>query len=137
MYLLHPTLAADSIHLGQLTLCDVLLANNKTYPWLILVPKRHDIKEIYELSLEDQQQLIEESSIVAKKLAQHYQADKINIAAFGNQVPQLHMHIMVRFKTDPAWPNPIWLNMQPVNYNNDEQAVLAETLRQLLDLVTD
>lgn len=134
MYQLHPTLAADTTYLGQLALCDVLLANNKTYPWVILVPRRAAVKEVYELSSNDQQTLMAENSLVAEKLAHFFQADKINLAAFGNQVPQLHWHIIVRYQTDPAWPNPIWLAMQPTSYGQEEKTTLVTSLQQLLGL---
>lgn len=90
MYQLHPVLANDTFYVGKLSLCDVLLMNDSRYPWLILVPRLSDIREIYELSAQDQQQFWQESSWVAEKLAAYTQADKMNVAALGNMVPQLH-----------------------------------------------
>lgn len=105
---LHPQLAADSIELGQFELSRLLLINDSQYPWFVLVPQRPDIGEIYQLSATDQQQLLTESSTLAKHLAATFCADKLNIAALGNMVPQLHLHHIVRYRNDPAWPAPVW-----------------------------
>jgi diadenosine tetraphosphate (Ap4A) HIT family hydrolase len=93
---LHPTLKKDCIELGQLELCRVLLMNDSQFPWLILVPERENMSEIYQLSTADQQQLMRESSYVAEQLAVLYHADKMNIATLGNMVPQLHIHHVIR-----------------------------------------
>ncbi|MBT4146066.1 MAG: HIT domain-containing protein, partial [Gammaproteobacteria bacterium] len=89
---LHPILKKDCIELGQLELCRVLLMNDSQFPWLILVPERENMTEIHQLTTNDQQLLIRESSYIAEKLALQFQADKMNIAALGNMVPQLHIH---------------------------------------------
>lgn len=134
MYHLHPTLAADTLYLGQLKLSDVLLMNNSSYLWLVLVPRRSHIREIYELNATDQAQLQRETSFVSEKIAHFSQAEKMNIAAFGNMVPQLHIHIMARHSTDPAWPHPIWLNPAPQVYESQTQQNLIQDLQQLLTL---
>ncbi len=108
MFELHPRLAADTREVTRLALCRVLLMNDRRFPWLILVPQRADIREIHQLSAADRATLIEEIAKVAQAMERHYKADKMNVAALGNQVPQLHVHIIARFTTDPAWPNPIW-----------------------------
>ena len=82
--------------------------NDANYPWFILVPDRDDISEIYQLSEADQQQLLNESSMLSRIIDQLFSADKINIAALGNIVPQLHIHHIVRYTTDVAWPGPVW-----------------------------
>ncbi|WP_439503461.1 HIT domain-containing protein [Methylophaga sp.] len=105
---LHPQLAADTFLIGDLPLCRVLLMNDARFPWVILVPRRKDISEIYDLSMQDQQLLWQESALVAEKLMKLTEADKMNIAALGNVVPQLHVHHVARFKTDAVWPKPIW-----------------------------
>ena len=105
---LHPQLAADTIEIGQLTLCRVLLMNDANYPWLILVPQRPGLREIFELNTDEQIQLIHESSRVAQLMHAHFKADKMNIAALGNMVPQLHIHHIARYKTDLAWPAPVF-----------------------------
>ena len=108
MFLLHPQLAQDSIVMGDFPLCRMLLMNDASYPWLILVPRRPAIREIFELSAADQLQLLKESSHLAEVLHRVFQADKLNIAALGNMVPQLHIHHIVRYRSDRAWPRPVW-----------------------------
>ncbi len=117
---LHPRLQQDSIAIGQFTLCRLFLINDRQYPWFVLVPEKTDITEIYQLSEQDQQQLQQESSVLAKTLAKIYQADKMNIAAIGNLVPQLHIHHIVRFKHDIAWPAPVWGKFDAIPYTEEQ-----------------
>ena len=131
---LHPTLKKDCIELGQLELCRVLLMNDSQFPWLILVPERENMTEIHQLSATDQQQLMRESSYIAEKLATLFQADKMNIAALGNMVPQLHIHHVVRYKSDKAWPAPIWGKFDAVSYTGKELKVLVEKLLSVLEI---
>lgn len=105
---LHPQLAADTILVGDLPLCRVLRMNDARFAWLILVPRRADIVEAYELSADDQSTLWQEATQVGQALMAHQCADKLNIAALGNQVPQLHIHVIARTKDDAAWPGPVW-----------------------------
>lgn len=105
---LHAQLQQDCFVIGQFELCQVLLLNDSQFPWFILVPQYDNVREIYELPSEQQQQLIQESSYFAKQLATHFHADKLNVAAIGNIVPQLHIHHIVRYQTDKAWPAPVW-----------------------------
>ena len=105
---LHPRLQQDCLVLGRFELSRALLMNDSTYPWLILVPERPGIREIHELTDADQMQLIRESSRLAAHLERVFDADKLNVAAIGNLVPQLHVHHVVRYRTDPAWPAPVW-----------------------------
>lgn len=117
---IHPQLVTDCIRLGRFPLCHLLLVNDCNYPWFILVPDRDNIREIYQLEQEDQFQLQRESCALAKFLMEHFQGDKLNIAALGNMVPQLHLHHIVRFKTDRSWPKPIWGNFPAIAYSVDE-----------------
>lgn len=113
---LHPRLAADTILVGRLPLSLLLLFNDARYPWFILVPRRTDITEIYQLPDADQQQLWRESALLARSLMQSFHADKMNIGVLGNLVPQLHLHHIARFSSDPAWPGPVWGHSDPVPY---------------------
>jgi len=122
MFTLHPTLAKDSVILGDLPLCRVLLIKDRQYPWLVLVPRRDDIREIYQLSAEDQQQFWSESAQLGEQLMSVFAGDKLNIGALGNMVPQLHVHHIVRYTIDVSWPAPIW-GMQPM-YNYTANALL-------------
>ncbi len=130
MFELHTRLREDCIPIGKLPLCHVLLMNDSNYPWLILVPRRQDIEEIYQLEAEDQEQLTWESSFVASRLAADFKADKMNIAALGNVVPQLHIHHVVRHQTDVAWPNPIWGHKPVLPYSQSQLDELVQRLRQ-------
>ncbi len=108
MFELHPQLQKDCRQLGDFPLCRVLLMNDANYPWLILVPRRADITEIYQLSWEDQQQLLRESNTLCQAMVQLFTPQKMNVAALGNMVPQLHLHHIARFLSDAAWPRPVW-----------------------------
>ncbi|MDE0763892.1 MAG: HIT domain-containing protein [Porticoccaceae bacterium] len=108
MFDLDKRLRTDTVLVGELALNSVLLARDATYPWVILVPRRSAITEIHQLKAEDRALLMQESCVLAEVMMALYQPDKLNIATLGNQVPQLHMHHVARFKTDPAWPRPVW-----------------------------
>jgi diadenosine tetraphosphate (Ap4A) HIT family hydrolase len=113
---LHTRLAADCIRVGRLPLNLLLLLNDSRYPWFVLVPQRNGITEIFQLPESDQCQLWRESAILARNLMQSFHADKINIGALGNLVPQLHIHHIARFTSDPAWPGPVWGHSEPLPY---------------------
>lgn len=102
---------------------------DSNYPWFILVPDREDITEIHQLSKTDQQQLISESSTLSRIIDKQFNADKINIAALGNLVPQLHIHHIVRYKTDAAWPAPVWGKLPVKAYTEEETNQLITRLK--------
>jgi diadenosine tetraphosphate (Ap4A) HIT family hydrolase len=105
---LHPELAKDTYNLGSFPLSILLLSKDANYPWFILVPQRADISESFELTLQEQNQLQQESLALSRAVYSAFTADKLNIAALGNVVPQLHVHHIVRYTSDIAWPNPVW-----------------------------
>jgi diadenosine tetraphosphate (Ap4A) HIT family hydrolase len=105
--------------------------NDSQFPWFILVPQRENIREIYQLTAEDQITLIQESSYLAEKLAMIFKADKLNIAAIGNLVPQLHLHHVVRYRTDKAWAAPIWGKFAAVPYTEQQREELLARLTSL------
>jgi len=107
---LDPRLVTDTTTIGDFPLCRLLLMNDSRYPWLILVPRVASVSEVFELTAEQQQQLWQETSAIAQRLKNEFQADKINIATLGNVVKQLHMHVVVRMQDDAAWPAPVWGN---------------------------
>jgi diadenosine tetraphosphate (Ap4A) HIT family hydrolase len=129
---LHPQLQKDCEVVAKLRLCHVLLMRDANYPWFILVPDRDNTTEIYQLTREDQQQLIQESSYLAKSLVQAFTADKINIAALGNVVPQLHIHHIVRYRHDPAWPAPVWGALPAKPYSEVQLATVINRLKPVL-----
>ena len=107
-FTLHPRLVADTSPVCNLMLSSVLLMNDSRFPWLILVPRRADVTDIHELRECDRAALIEEVAETSRALSAVTQPDKINVAALGNLVPQLHVHVVARRRTDPAWPGPVW-----------------------------
>ena len=135
--LLHEQLQKDCFVIGQFKLCILLLMNDKNYPWFILVPARQQISEIYQLSPADRLLLIEESSLLARLLDQHFKADKLNIAAIGNIVPQLHVHHVVRYRNDPAWPAPVWGKVAALPYRDEEANAMIQTIGTALCELTD
>ena len=108
MAAIHSQLSADCIVLGRFSLCHLLLTNDSNYPWFILVPDREEIREIYQLDRADRKQLLDESCRLSEFIMSAFEGEKLNLAALGNQVPQLHLHHIVRYTTDPAWPTPVW-----------------------------
>ena len=130
MITIHPQLRNDCIHIGHFPLCQLLLSKDANYPWFILVPNRIDKTEIYQLDYDDQIQLMSESSYIAEVLVNNFNADKINIGALGNIVPQLHIHHIARYKNDIAWPSPIWGHASAKNYTSDQLDEVINKLRQ-------
>jgi diadenosine tetraphosphate (Ap4A) HIT family hydrolase len=129
---LDPRLAADTLVVGETPLCRVLLMNDARYPWLILVPRRGDVTEPFGLSESDQARLWQESMRLGEAMKVHFAADKLNIAALGNQVAQLHVHHIARFRTDYAWPGPVWGVGSAVPYSDAALDALIGELRSLL-----
>lgn len=128
MFELHPRLRQDCIQLGGFALCRLLLMNDSHYPWFILVPERCGVTEIFQLDEADQQQLLKESSTLAQALYAGFRPDKLNIAAIGNLVPQLHLHHVVRYKDDIAWPAPVWGYAPAEPYGEQALATVKNSL---------
>ncbi|WP_372982559.1 HIT domain-containing protein [Marinobacter sediminum] len=129
---LHQRLASDTVSLGRSQLCEIRLMNDSTWPWLLLVPAVAGIREIYELSDQQQARLVFESSELSRGMMELFAGDKMNVAALGNMVPQLHLHHIVRFVDDPAWPGPVWGVQPPVPYSQEALAVVQEKLEPVL-----
>jgi len=115
---------------GKFRLCHVLLNRDANYPWCILVPDRTGIKEIFELSFEEQNMLSVESTMLLAYMQREFKADKMNVAALGNVVSQLHIHHIARYKTDIAWPAPVWGAFPAKTYSDSEFAQLICRLRE-------
>lgn len=105
---LDPRLARDTHPVAHLPLCEARLMDNRLFPWLVLIPKVENAREWIDLSREDQHRLSDEIAIVSHIFQALVTPEKLNIAALGNQVPQLHVHIIGRYKADKAWPDPVW-----------------------------
>jgi diadenosine tetraphosphate (Ap4A) HIT family hydrolase len=129
---LHPQLQADTYKVGHFPLCILLLAKDANYPWCIMVPKLVGVREIHHLSVNNSQVLLAESCALAKSMEQLFKPLKMNIAALGNMVPQLHIHHIARFETDAAWPAPIWGKVPAKKYNIELLDNRLQTLRQQL-----
>ena len=108
MFELHPQLAQDCVTVGDFPLSRLLLMNDAQYPWFILVPRRRGITEIFELNQQDRDQLHDEVLSLTQALKDGFAADKMNVAALGNMVSQLHVHVIARYRDDPSWPAPVW-----------------------------
>ncbi|WP_247257409.1 HIT domain-containing protein [Pseudomonas moorei] len=132
MFALDPRLQQDTLPIGDFPLCRLLLSNDSNYPWFILVPRRDDISEIFQLEAADQLLLWQETTALAELLKDAFSADKLNVAALGNVVSQLHMHVIVRKHGDVAWPAPVWGKQPAKPYNAEQVAAIRERLRLLL-----
>lgn len=129
MFVLDPRLLQDTLPIGDFPLCTLLLSNDSNYPWFILVPKRPDISEVFQLSEAEQAQLWKETTYLSTILDRAFQADKMNVAALGNVVNQLHMHVIVRRVGDAAWPAPVWGKHPAKPYSPDEVARITSQLK--------
>ena len=130
MFTLHPRLAEDTIIVAEWPLSLVLLAKDANYPWCILVPKRENVKDIHHLNTEDRAQLLAESCRLSELMEEIFKPIKMNVAALGNMVPQLHLHHVARFDTDAAWPNPIWGAVKAVAYDENSLNERLAALRK-------
>jgi len=106
--ILHAQLAKDCFVVGRFPLSLLLLMNEARYPWFILVPQRENISEIQQLCVADRHQLMDESCWLSEALRAVFSPQRVNVAAIGNIVNQLHVHHIARFKSDAAWPAPVW-----------------------------
>lgn len=133
-FVLDARLLRDTRFIADLTLCRLLLMNDAHYPWCILVPRRADVREIHRLDERDRRQLGDEVTRVSAALEACTGAHKLNVAALGNVVAQLHVHVVARFDTDAAWPNPVWGKHPTVGYTANGATALIDSLRAALSI---
>ena len=131
---LHEKLAADCEILGDLALCRVLLMRDDRFPWVILVPRLAGMRDFHDLPREHALALHEEIGHVSRALVGAFSAEKINVAALGNQVPQLHVHVIGRYTTDVAWPGPVWNAGTVDSFDPDVQVRRVQALQATLPL---
>lgn len=131
MFVLDPRLEQDTLQIGDFPLCRLLLMNDATYPWFILVPRREELSELFQLDSADQQLLWKETTTLAEIVKDTFGADKMNIAALGNVVSQLHVHVIARRRDDAAWPAPVW-GRHPADPYSAEQ---VDSVKRKLELV--
>ncbi|HUI95550.1 MAG TPA: HIT family protein [Xanthobacteraceae bacterium] len=129
---LHPRLACTTRVVGDLPLCRLLAADDANFPWLVLVPRRAGAMEIIDLDETQRAQLMAEIAQVSAVLKQVTACDKLNVAAIGNVVPQLHVHVVARQKGDAAWPKPVWGAVPPTSYACGELETLIDRLRRAI-----
>lgn len=129
MFRLHEKLALDTIQVEDWELCRVRLMNDSRFPWLILVPRRADLRDFDQVSARDRQMFLTEITWATRALREVGQADKMNVASLGNEVPQLHVHVIARRQTDPAWPKPVWGVGSPEPYSEHDAEVLVRRIK--------
>jgi diadenosine tetraphosphate (Ap4A) HIT family hydrolase len=129
-FALHPQLAKDTLEIARWPLSHVLLARDATYPWLILVPAIEGLRDLHDIPVAQHSVAMGEISRASDALQKCFDPVKINVAALGNQVPQLHIHVIARFESDPAWPDPVWGATPPSAYDD---AAMVEVIKRLHD----
>ncbi len=129
---LHPQLADDTHPLAQFALCEVRLMDDANHPWLILVPRVENAVEVIDLDAAQQAQLMQEIDRASRALQAAVKPHKLNVAALGNVVPQLHVHVIARFQDDIAWPRPVWGMAAAQPYSPQLLIARVEVLRAAL-----
>lgn len=132
-FTLHERLAADTVRIGSLPLSELLLMNDARFPWCILVPRRDGMRDVIDLEPADIEQLHRESLALQRALREIFAPDKLNVAAIGNVVPQLHIHHIARFRSDSEWPAPAWGRGSAQPYDNVTRAERIARLKAALD----
>lgn len=134
-FILHEKLAADCALVTDWPLSRVLLMNDATYPWLILVPRLPGLRDLDDLTPPSLQEVAREIQSLSKVMKEIFKPTKMNVAALGNMVPQLHIHVIARFEDDPAWPGPVWGVQPPEPYERQALEARVSSLRRALDSV--
>lgn len=133
-FTLHPNLT-KKIFITDLPLCRVLLEDEKHYPWLFLVPRQANISRIMDLSPSDQLQLMKELDVVQRVMWKEFQPTQLNVAAIGNKTPQLHIHVIARYATDPAWPNTVWDHSTRLRYTLEQKEAVIHMLQSAFNQI--
>lgn len=126
---LHERLVADTLLIADLPLCRALLMNDRRFPWVILVPRREGLRDFDDVLPNEKPNFHAEIDLASEVLREASGAEKMNVAALGNMVPQLHVHVIARFSKDVAWPGPVWGVGTAEPYDGDEARALVEKLR--------
>lgn len=134
-FILHEKLAADCALVTDWPLSRVLLMNDATYPWLILVPRLPGLRDLDDLTPPSLQEVAREIQSLSNVMKEIFKPRKMNVAALGNMVPQLHIHVIARFEDDPAWPGPVWGVQPPEPYEGEALEARVSSLRRALDSV--
>ena len=134
MFALDTRLQEDTWLIGDFPLCRLLLSNDSNYPWFILVPRREGISELFQLDDVDQPLMWAETTALARVLKEVFGADKMNVATLGNVVSQLHMHVIVRYQADVAWPGPVWGKHPAKPYTQADVGAVRDRLASAFDV---
>jgi diadenosine tetraphosphate (Ap4A) HIT family hydrolase len=134
LFSLHPQLAQDTVAIGDLPLSRLLVHKDANYPWVVLVPRGADLVEIADLDATRRTQLMTEIADVSRALKDATRCDKLNVATLGNMVPQLHVHVIARRRTDAAWPRPVWGAVPAIAYRDDDLNTLTNAISRKLGL---
>jgi diadenosine tetraphosphate (Ap4A) HIT family hydrolase len=126
-------LVEDSYPITELPLCQLRLMDDSRYPWLVLIPRRRGVSEVFDLDDVDQCQLWREASRVGQAFKAMVGGDKLNVASLGNVVPQLHVHLVVRRQDDEAWPGPVWGQGEPRSHDLDELAAMRDRVLAMVE----
>jgi len=132
-FTLDTRLESDTFLIGEMPLCKVLLMNVSNFPWIILVPRVPKINELFHLNKSEKDNYQSETNYLLEQMSKLYNSHKMNIASLGNLVPQLHTHIIVRYKTDDAWPNPVWSYPKMIPYENHHSKLEIDKIKKLVD----
>lgn len=132
-FVLDPQLAKDCFEICDLPLSKILLLNDSQYPWFVQVPRINHVSEIVDLNEAQQSQLWYESRVLSELLVAQFEPHKLNIAALGNIVSQLHVHHIVRYHHDASWPKPVWGASPSVTYDTGSQIKIIDTMRSQLE----
>ena len=126
-------LVEDSYPVTELPLCQLRLMNDTRFPWLVLIPRRRGVSEVFELEEADQQQLWREAGRLGRAFKTLMEADKLNVASLGNLVPQLHLHLVLRREGDAAWPGPVWGQGEAEHYDLDALAAMRDRVLAMVE----
>ncbi|MFK7606408.1 MULTISPECIES: HIT domain-containing protein [unclassified Pseudomonas] len=137
MFTLDTRLDQDTWLIGDLPLCRLLLSNDSNYPWFILVPRREGISELFQLDDDDQKLMWSETTTLARVLKELFGAHKMNVATLGNVVSQMHMHVIVRYRTDAAWPAPVWGKLPAKPYVEAQVSDIRSKLKEAFTFLED
>jgi len=132
IFKLDERLAQDSVYVAHLAWCQLRLHKDSRYPWLIVIPERPLVTELYELEYSEQVEYMRISSLVCKVLNASFSPHKINVASLGNIVKQLHIHHIARFEYDETWPGPVWGLGKAILYSNEHLQKMVASLRQTI-----
>lgn len=131
---IHPRLAAGSFEIGTLAGCRLLLKNQAMFPWFLLVPEVEGIEDLHELPQVTFNEVMNAMRRVSEFISSHFEPEKLNVACIGNQVRQMHLHIVGRSTGDPAWPGTVWAFDGKKSYLDDERAAILAAARNFLGI---